>query len=344
MSVEKHSPDKFLSCPSKSQSNLALFVGSLSEKTDQAALSRYFGKFGDICSVNLISDWTTGASKCCAIVICKKHTTLVKILSMPKHILDGKKIRVTEAEPERKGTKKISTNCLFVGNIPSKTKEAEIRKVFQSFGTITDLKFFRNASTKANTKNCIVEYSDSLAVEAAFKSKDSTDVAVHGFRISPLKHKNPSKKEKTKKNPPSKLRVKFPSETEEDEQIMEDEVEEDDMDRDLGELSPIAQATPSTFFPEDFCESDDFHKFDNKNADDLHSELTNSRSHANSGTAQDDESLEQADPFGCFLTLADLVCEDDLAAAFFSESPYLGSLASVRAGLGPADTCFKSYY
>lgn len=341
MSVEKHSPDKFPSCPAKSQPNLALFVGSLSEKTDQAALSKYFGKFGDICSVNLISDWTTGASKCCAIIICKKAATLSKILAAPKHILDGKKIRVTEAEPERKGTKKISTNCLFVGNIPSKTKESEIRKVFQCFGNITELKFFRNASTKVNTKNCIVEYSDSLAVEAAFKSKDSKEIAAHGFRISPLKHKNPSKKEKTKKNAPSKLKVKPPSEEEEDR--TDQEMEEYGMDINMGEMSPIALATPSNFFAEDFSESDDFQRFTNKNTD-IHSELTNSRSHTNSGTAHDDESLEQADPFGCFLTLADLVCEDDLAAAFFSESPYLGSLTQVRAGLAPVQTCFKSYY
>lgn len=95
-----------------------IFVGSLNEKTTQAGVHRYFSKFGHITAANLITDWTTGSSKRCAIVFCASRDTYCSILGCVKHILDGKKIRVAIADQEKKGTKKISTNNLFVGNIP----------------------------------------------------------------------------------------------------------------------------------------------------------------------------------------------------------------------------------
>lgn len=331
---DKLSPDKLSSSANKCLANLAIFAGSLSEKTDQAVLTKYFSKFGEIGSVNLISDWTTGASKCCAIVICKTPTTLAKILAAQKHILDGKKIRVTVAEPERKGTKKISTNCLFVGNIPSKTKEADIKKIFLKYGTIVDSKFFRNASTKANTKNCIIEYSDSTAVEAAFKSKDTKEMAAHGFRISPLKHKNPSKKEKSKKTTTVMVNVKSTTEDEDylDSNGMEEE-ENHGFEINQSELSPIIQTYPFKFFPENPSQSEEFPKSYNKASVDWASDLTNSGSQANSGSVQEEESLEAPEAFTCVVTLADLECEDDLAAAFFSAAPLLGSLRSAPVSL-----------
>lgn len=339
MLEEKHSPDKS-PCVSKGQQNLALFVGSLSEKTDQTALSKYFCKFGEISSINLISDWTTGTSKCCAIIICKKPSTLSKIMAAPKHIIDGKKIRVTEAEPERKGTKKISTNCLFVGNITSKMKEEEIRKIFQKFGNILDSKFFRNASTKLNTKNCIIEFSDSKAVEAAFKSKDNKEIGVFGFRISPLKHKipTPMKKEKVKKGALQKLNLEQSVQANQDEDLQMKDKLDNYSNFIEEEISPIVQVSPFNFGPEKNGQlSTDFLQFTNKNSDDLTSELTDSRVHTNQDSCPSDDSVDPQENYLTFVTLADVICEDDLAAAFFSNSPYLGHLKTGSASLRSAE-------
>lgn len=319
MAEEKNVLDKFATLNSKTQPNLALFVGSLSERTDQAAISKYFSKFGEIGGVNLISDWTTGASKCCAIVLCKRQTTQAAILAAPKHVLDGKRIRVTLAEPDRKGTKKISTNCLFVGNISTRTKETEMREIFNKFGTITELKFFRNASTKANTKNCIVEYSDSQAVESAFKTKDSKEMAYHGFRISPLKHKTPTKKEKNRNISHLNLTIKPTSDGEED---MEMEMpEEAELSFSLTGLSPIPGAGVFSFGYE---ESPVFANQGSGNKDSglWSTGATASRSRSASRS-------HESGP-GCLVTLADLTCDDDLARAFFSSSPFLGQLRPFR--------------
>lgn len=173
----------------------ALFVGSLSASTSQEHLVQYFSRFGTIQGANLITDWATGVSKRCAIVFCADEQTSVRALSFKTHRLDGKLIRVSLADQDKKGTKKISTTNLFVGNIAERCTEEEIHKLFDKFGPIESVRFFRNASTKPNTKNAIIQYADSKSVELAFKSKSEMGCADDSLKISPLKQKkNPNSK------------------------------------------------------------------------------------------------------------------------------------------------------
>lgn len=169
--------------------NFALFVGSLSANTAQEQLVKYFSRFGPIQGANLITDWATGASKRCAIVFCEDEETCKNILDHKSHKLDGKIIRVSPADQEKKGTKKISTTNLFVGNIAEKCSEQEIRLLFDKFGQIESVRFFKNASTKPNTKNAIIQYIDSKSVELAFKSKSEMGSTDESLKISPLKQK-----------------------------------------------------------------------------------------------------------------------------------------------------------
>lgn len=167
----------------------ALFVGSLSAGTTQEHLVHYFSMFGSIQGANLITDWATGASKRCAIVFCSEENTSKRVLQQKNHKLDGKIIRVSLADQDKKGTKKISTTNLFVGNIAEKCSEQEIRLLFNKFGQIDSIRFFKNASTKPNTKNAIIQYVDSKSVELAFKSKSEMGTTDDSLKISPLKQK-----------------------------------------------------------------------------------------------------------------------------------------------------------
>lgn len=167
----------------------ALFVGSLSANTTQEHLVKYFSRFGLVQGANLITDWATGASKRCAIVFCSDEKTCISVLEHKIHKLDGKIIRVSIADQEKKGTKKISTTNLFVGNISEKCTEQEIRLLFDKFGSIESVRFFKNASTKPNTKNAIIQYVDSKSVELAFKSKSEMGSTDESLKISPLKQK-----------------------------------------------------------------------------------------------------------------------------------------------------------
>lgn len=62
-----------------------------------------------------------------------------------------------------------------------------MRSLFSQFGSITNLKFFKNCSTKANTKNCILDFPSSSSVEAAFKNRANMHIKDHPLKISPLK-------------------------------------------------------------------------------------------------------------------------------------------------------------
>lgn len=93
------------------------------------------------------------------------------------------------ADQEKKGTKKISTTNLFVGNIAEKCTEDDIKILFDKFGQIESVRFFKNASTKPNTKNAIIQYFDSRSVELAFKSKSEMGTTDDCLKISPLKQK-----------------------------------------------------------------------------------------------------------------------------------------------------------
>jgi RNA recognition motif-containing protein len=174
---------------SEQAENFAIFVGSLSANTTQEHLVEYFSQFGRVQGANLITDWATGASKRCGIVFCSDEHTLTAALAFKPHKLDGKAIRVSLADQEKKGTKKISTTNLFVGNISEKCSEQEMRLLFDKFGAIESIRFFKNASTKPNTKNAIIQYIDSKSVELAFKSKSEMGNNDDSLKISPLKQK-----------------------------------------------------------------------------------------------------------------------------------------------------------
>lgn len=76
-----------------------------------------------------------------------------------------------------------------MGNIAEACTEEDIRVLFDKFGSIDSVRFFKNASTKQNTKNAIIQYIDSRSVELAFKSKSEMGTTDDSLKISPLKQK-----------------------------------------------------------------------------------------------------------------------------------------------------------
>lgn len=62
-----------------------------------------------------------------------------------------------------------------------------MKSLFSQFGTILSLRFFKNCSTKANTKNCILDFSSSKSVEQAFKNRANLSIKSNSLKISPLK-------------------------------------------------------------------------------------------------------------------------------------------------------------
>lgn len=77
-----------------------IYVGNLSYKVDEQQLRTEFEKFGEVASVNIISDRATGMKKGFAFVrMPNEEEALRAIAGTNDQELDGRKMRVNEAKP-----------------------------------------------------------------------------------------------------------------------------------------------------------------------------------------------------------------------------------------------------
>jgi len=313
---------------------LALYIGGLSPKTTQNELYDYLINFGTISCLQLILD-ASGASKCCAAVTLKDPKTYHDILSYKKHVIDGKPARITEAKTNIKTSKRISTNCLFIGNIEKSASEEFIRSIFEVFGEIKEFNFFKNASTKYHTKNCIIEYADKEAAEVAFKNRETKAISCHGFTMSPHK-----KKATTSLH--SKAEIEMEEFALEHNHIpllhasVNPDVQVHDPPyfnkTDQNESYPLETPTPYYYTQRQ--------EFDMKAEQLLHcnvpTDQNNEKPHdgltcsKSSTISIEDESNGELEDRNQVVTLADLFCEDDLAAAFLPRKPFKGGIRSIK--------------
>lgn len=104
----------------------------------------YFSKFGSITDVNLITDWVTSQSKCCAIIFCENSKTVNAILKVKAHLIDKKKVRVNTADVKKKGTKIIKTSKIFLGQVHPSITRTDLYDYFSDFGKIKHLRLMHN--------------------------------------------------------------------------------------------------------------------------------------------------------------------------------------------------------
>jgi cold-inducible RNA-binding protein len=79
-----------------------LYVGNLSYSTTEGALSELFGAFGEVASVNLITDRMSGRSKGFAFVEMAEYDAAQEAINqLNGKEVDGRSIKVAEARPKR---------------------------------------------------------------------------------------------------------------------------------------------------------------------------------------------------------------------------------------------------
>ena len=79
-----------------------LYVGNLNYTTTAAALSELFGAIGEVVSVNLITDRSTGRSKGFAFVEMADSAAATEAINqLNGRNVDGRAIKVAEARPRR---------------------------------------------------------------------------------------------------------------------------------------------------------------------------------------------------------------------------------------------------
>jgi len=121
------------STPSSDSAPGKLFVGGLSWQTNQERLREYFGQFGTVTDVLVMKDPITQRSRGFGFITFSNPDAVDRVLSVPSHCLDGKKIDPKHATPKSK-SKANKTKKIFVGGVSQETSADEVKAYFNQFG------------------------------------------------------------------------------------------------------------------------------------------------------------------------------------------------------------------
>ena len=150
---------------------LTLFVGAIGPQASEESLSSYFDGFGRVAKVKIIVDWNTKQSKECALVYFTSPDSVRKVLAFPKHIIDGRLVRVEPADRTKKGSKILETPTLFVSNISYLTVHGKVIEYFSRFGQITSCKFCNDRNSDgARTQSANIRFEKQHSIERIFSS------------------------------------------------------------------------------------------------------------------------------------------------------------------------------
>merc|ERR550519_1691277 len=135
------------STPSSDSAPGKLFVGGLSWQTSQDKLREYFGQFGNVTDVLVMKDPITQRSRGFGFITFQTPEAVDRVLSVPSHSLDGKKIDPKHATPKSK-SKANKTKKIFVGGVSQETSAEEVKMYFSSFGKVEEAVMLMDNQTK----------------------------------------------------------------------------------------------------------------------------------------------------------------------------------------------------
>ncbi|XP_055548734.1 RNA-binding protein Musashi homolog 1 isoform X5 [Wyeomyia smithii] len=126
-----------------------LFVGGLSWQTSSEKLSEYFGMFGKVTDVLIMKDPITQRSRGFGFITFQEPNSVDKVLQVPIHTLDGKKIDPKHATPKnRPKTQSNKTKKIFVGGVSQDTSADEVKQYFSQFGKVEETVMLMDQQTK----------------------------------------------------------------------------------------------------------------------------------------------------------------------------------------------------
>ena len=108
-----------------------LFVGGLPQDAKDPEIREYFGTFGEIDTITLKTDQTTGRSRGFAFVVFKTVEGVDAAVAEPNHTVKNKKVAVKKAQAKQ--------GKVYVGKLKAELSDDEIKTHFSQFGTIANI-------------------------------------------------------------------------------------------------------------------------------------------------------------------------------------------------------------
>ncbi|PVU94004.1 hypothetical protein BB561_002857 [Smittium simulii] len=188
-----------------------LFIGGLSWETNEDRLQSYFSKFGEVTECKIMRDQATNRPRGFGFVTFADSGAINKVLLEPTHFLDDKRIDPKPAVP--RDQQNISSNnfdnnigqqpgliglnqfqptqtmeqrsdTLFAGGLPPTVIEDDLRKAFERFGAIVEVKMMVDRETGRPRGFAFVQFDNEMSVQNAIKVCESGDgLVIHDKRV-----------------------------------------------------------------------------------------------------------------------------------------------------------------
>jgi len=143
-----------------------LFVGGLSWETTEKELRDHFGQYGEIDSINVKTDPTTGRSRGFAFIVYKSAESIDKVVAAGDHIINNKKVDPKKA--------KARTGKIFVGGLIPEISDDEIRAYFAQFGNIVEMEMPFDKQKNQRKAFCFITFDSETVVNELLKTPKQT--------------------------------------------------------------------------------------------------------------------------------------------------------------------------
>ncbi|CAL8071284.1 unnamed protein product [Calicophoron daubneyi] len=141
-----------------------LFVGGLSQATNNGSLRLYFSRFGEVDDAVVMMDNKTGRSRGFGYVKYREPESVALALDAKPHILDGKEVDAKQCNVNMKGRNRRSLK-IFVGGIGLEQDAESIKNYFKQFGRVTDVNLMMDSNKQRHRGFAFVGFEDEAVVK-----------------------------------------------------------------------------------------------------------------------------------------------------------------------------------
>ncbi|VDM33902.1 unnamed protein product [Hydatigera taeniaeformis] len=140
-----------------------LFVGGISQNTNNVSLRIYFAQFGEVEDAVVMMDNKTGRSRGFGYVKYRDPESVKIVLAAKPHWLDGKEIDAKQCNVKMKGRNRRSLK-VFVGGISLDQDAVSIKAFFEKFGRVTDVNLMMDPNKQRHRGFAFIGFEEEIVV------------------------------------------------------------------------------------------------------------------------------------------------------------------------------------